>query len=231
MISLQRAGLALGAYTLIATPAPAVRAADHVDSPAVVADPAADITDVYAWVDAGNLNLILNIPAAGPDAVFSDAVQYVFHLEASDAYGAAGAESIVLCTFDAGQQVRCWVGENSFVSGDASNPSGLTSDDGRVRVFAGVRNDPFFFNLSGFNATIDAVVAAAPNLAFDDAGCPALDAATSGVLVGQLSAEPDATEARDDFAGGAVLSLVVQLDPALVEAEDRIVAVWASTRR
>ena len=37
-------------------------AADHIDSPATVAEPTADITDLYAWMtpDAQKLNIIMN---------------------------------------------------------------------------------------------------------------------------------------------------------------------------
>ncbi|MEN9581807.1 MAG: hypothetical protein RJA70_4816, partial [Pseudomonadota bacterium] len=49
----------LGTTALISS---TVWAADHIDSPAAVAEPAADITDLYAWMDADakHLNLVLN---------------------------------------------------------------------------------------------------------------------------------------------------------------------------
>lgn len=223
-----KAGMAF----LALTPSLAL-AADHVDAPGVIADPTADLTDVFAWMDpaGGKMNLILNIPSAGAGSAFSDAVQYVFHVESMAGYGMAGETTNIICTFDASQMVSCWVGDQAYVNGDASNPSGLASTDGSIKVFTGRRNDPFFFNLSGFDATIETVVAAAGSLTFDDAGCPALDMPTSTALVTQLQTEPGGMPALDDFAGGEVLSLVVQVDVALVNSGGPVAAVWASTRR
>lgn len=208
-------------------------AADHTDSSAVIADPAADITDVFAWMDPSGdkLNLVLDIPSGGAGSSFSDAVQYVFHVESSPAFGTAGESTDIICTFDVNQAVSCWVGSEAYVTGDASSTAGLLDDSGQIRVFAGRRNDPFYFNISGFRNTISAVVAAAGSLSFDNAGCPALDGATSSTLVSALMTEPDGSPAQDDFAMGEVLALVVQVDLGLVNRGGPILAVWASTRR
>ena len=198
-------------------------AADHVDAPAVVADPAADLADIFAWTtsDARQINLVLTIPAAA----FSDAVQYAFRIESSEAYGEAGVSTDVICTFDASQAVQCWVGEEDYVAGDASAETGLVSDTGRIRVFAGERDDPFFFNNGGFNATLDIVRGAAPSLDFDGAGCPILDSDTSNALLTQLAT------GGDGFALGSVQALVLQIDRNLLTAGGDIVAVWGSTHR
>ena len=45
----------------------------------------------------------------------------------------------------------CWLGTDEYVTGDASAITGLTSADGKLKVFAGLRADPFFFNLDGFH--------------------------------------------------------------------------------
>lgn len=226
MNRIKRAGLVLGACVLGSGHGNLASAADHIDAPAVIADPATDLTDLFAWTSGGQLNLALNIPGGGG---FSDAVQYVFHVDSAPAYGMAGSSAVILCTFDAAQTVQCWVDDEIYVTGDAS--SGLTSDDGRLRIFAGERNDPFYFNFSGFTETLDIVAGAAGGLTFDDAGCPALDSATSQALVGQLMTEPGGDPAEDDFMGGTVRSLVVQVDPSLVNQGGPILAVWASTRR
>ena len=209
-------------------PSTQLEAADHVDAPSVIADPAADITDIYAWSDGPHVNLILNI--VGP-AAFSDVVQYVFHVESQPAFGMPGQESTILCTFDAAQQISCWLDDQVFVTGNPSDPAGLEDAEGRLRVFAGRRDDPFFFNQSGFNATIAAVAAAAPSLSFDGSGCPSLDSTTSNALVTQLRQEPEGTPAEDDFAGGSVLSLVLQVERDLLDRGGSILGIWASTRR
>src|SRR5262252_5542093 len=61
---------------------PLLLAADHLDGPAASADPAADITDVFAWMssDAKTAYMIMNVvPLATTSSKFSTAVQYVFH--------------------------------------------------------------------------------------------------------------------------------------------------------
>lgn len=198
-------------------------AADHVDSPAVVADPAADLTDIFAWMSpsATEVNLILPVAAAA----FSDAVQYVFHIESSSAYGTPGTEVNVICQFAANQDVECWIGDGDYLQGDASDTGGLASATGRTLAFVGQRDDPFFFNGTGFRNTLDAVSAALPSLTIDPAGCPVLDTATSGALISLLATGGDA------FALGSVQTLVLQIDKPLVAPGGDILAVWASTRR
>ena len=65
---------------------------------------------------------------------------------------APGTEKNVICTFDNGspQKVSCWVGTDAY-TGDATSTSGLSSADSKVKVFTGLRDDPFFFNRAGFN--------------------------------------------------------------------------------
>ena len=208
-------------------------AADHIDAPAAVSDPTADITDLYAWMtpDAERVNLILNVtPFAGPGASFSTAAQYVFHVNSSTGFGAPQTETQIICRFYTAQALECWAG-GSYVEGDPSSTAGITSTDGNMRVFAGLRNDPFFMEFTGFTETVNAVVAAAPSLTFDGEGCPAVDAATSGVLVGQLQSGANGAAASDTFAGSNVLSLVVQVDKSLVTAGGPVLGVWASTHQ
>ncbi|MCC5887737.1 MAG: DUF4331 family protein [Gammaproteobacteria bacterium] len=202
------------------------QAADHRDSPNILDEPAADIADIFAWTtsDATRVNLALTVPAA----LFSDAVQYVIHVESSPAFGESGSEVQIICEFEADQTLECWVGTEDYVTGDASSEVGLESASGRVRAFAGERDDPFFFNASGFRATLDIVNDAAPNLDFDGAGCPILDEATSMALINALQ---DNGEAVDNFAGLTAGSLVLQIDASLLTGSGNILAVWASTHR
>lgn len=221
-------GLALGALLVPA----AGFAADHIDSPAAVAEPAADITDLFAWMsaDAAKVNLVLDVtPFAGADSKFSDAVQYVFHVNSSTGYGEAQTETLILCQFNAAGAIACWAGADEYLAGDASAEAGLSSDSGALKVFAGLRNDPFFMEFTGFTQAVETVIAAASGLEFDDQGCPAVDEATSGVLVGQLQSGADGAPASDTFAGANVLAIVVQVDKAVVTAGGPILSVWAST--
>lgn len=224
--------LALGGAALLG--APHGHAADHLDGPAAKMSPAADITDVYAWMspDATKVNLVMNVfPLADAESRFSDQLYYVFHLNSSDALGEPQMERTILCAFDAAQTIECWAGDdpNEYVRGDASMEAGLTSPSRRFTVFAGIRNDPFFFNLEGFNRAVELVREAAPNLRTDDAGCPRLTAATSQSLVTQLRRNPMGGPAADFFAGLEVLSIVVEIDKELVTPGGPILGVWGST--
>jgi hypothetical protein len=79
------AAAAVGGFTQSAA------ASSHREAPAIAADPSADNTDVYAWVNAnGNLVVVANyigleLPEGGPNwAKFSDEVLYQIHLTRGD---------------------------------------------------------------------------------------------------------------------------------------------------
>lgn len=211
-------------------------AADHRDSEflAMAANSAADINDVYAWTNANasKLNLVMTIqPFAAASAGFSSNVQYVFHVTSQETYGAATSEETdIICEFASDTSVQCWVGDAAYVTGDPSDEAGVESGDGKVKVFAGQRKDPFFFNLDGFKNAVSTVKAAAAGLSFDEANCPAVDAPTSGVLVGQLQHDADGVSGpTDDFATANVVALVIQVDKNLVNGGGDILGVWGST--
>lgn len=209
-------------------------AADHIDSPAATGDPAADLTDLFAWMseDAQSLNLIAAVnPFVGDTGTFSDAVQYAFHVNSSEGYGMPQSETLVLCQFYDIDRIECWVGDDDYVVGDPSASAGVTSASGDVRVFAGMRDDPFYFESTGFNATVSTVVSVAGDLDFDNQGCPVVDEATSGVLVGQLQSGAEGAAASNSFAGANVLALVIQIDASLLTSGGPVLGVWASTHR
>lgn len=211
-------------------------AADHIDAPGAVANPSADITDLYTWTDPASVIFALNVtPLAEKEAKFSDKVQYVIHTESAEKFGSAGEKSNIICTFTADQKISCWVGEKGYVTGDASATAGLESADKTIKVFAGLRDDPFFFNLTGFKDTVTTVEGAAGSLTFDAANCPALDTGTSKALLGKLSTDPTSTPpggiAKDFFAGKNVLSIVIQIDKKLLNAGGPILSAWASTNK
>lgn len=238
-----------GAAALLAA-GPRARAADHLDAPAAKAAPEADITDVFAWMSADKTktNLILNVtPAATTMSKFSNSVQYVFHLNSMDKYGETDAAKIkhvnIVCTFDTAQNISCWMGPatatgigtpTDYVTGDASK-TGVASENGKMTVFAGLRDDPFFFNLVGFQQVEAAVEAAAAKPGFasivDASGCPHLDAATAGALATQLKQGMSGAAPADFFAGLNVLSIVIQVSTADAAPGGSILGVWASTHR
>jgi len=227
-----------GAAALLAiSVAPFAFAADHLDAPGVKTDASTDITDVYTWNDGTNVALILNVsPLAATGAKFSNAAKYVLHTESTMKYGVAGTETDIICTFDATQKISCWVvsggATKDYVTGDASATAGIKSASGKVQVFAGPRDDPFFFNLGGFKDA-EADVEAATGVTTDAAGCPNnLPASTVMALDKDLGGSNHGTGAAVDFfAGKNVLSIVLSVDKTLLTSGGPLVAVWGSTNQ
>lgn len=210
--------------------------ADHKDAPGTVADPASDINDVFSFVDGGRVVLAMTVfPFAPADAKFSSATKYAFHTTSGTMFGETKASKDVICTFDASQKISCWAGTDDYVTGDASAAAGITSASGKMKVFAGKRSDPFFFNLQGFKDTVATVEGAAASLTFDTSGCPSVNAATSMALVNTLkettSTAAPSKMAADDFATANTLAIVVSLDASLVTSGGKVLSVWGSTNK
>jgi Domain of unknown function (DUF4331) len=217
------AGLALLAA------APAI-AADHLDTPTVIADPAADIGDLFAWTaaDGKRLNLVMDIVGKR----LSDQVQYVFHVDSGQALGRTTASTRLVCQFDAGAVASCWAGRADRLQGDASGSAGLQGQAERMRVFAGLRDDPYFNNVRGtrsaLNAAGDAIRAGrAPQ---DASGFRRFDAETLQ-RIPQLWGQTQGGPARNFLAGWTTSALVVSVDLDLVNAGGPLLAVWARTER
>jgi hypothetical protein len=229
------AGIALG----IATLAPAALASDHLDGPSVKADATTDITDLYSWVDGTNTVFVLNVnPSATTTTKFSNTIQYVFHTTSAATFGGTPKPLLIMCTFDnaATQNISCWAG-SEYVHGDASATTGLASTDGKMKVFAGLRDDSFFFNLGGFHDAV-ADVEAATGVTTDVAGCPNnLPAATVMALDKDLGGSNHGAGAAVDFFApsasysGNTLSIVLSVDTSIVNAGGPIMTVWASTNK
>jgi hypothetical protein len=219
-------------------------AADHGDAPAAANEPTADITDLYAWMsnDTTKLNLVMGVdPNAGSSDTFSPAVVYVFSIASMSAFGQPQSGARIACKFIDGTNIECWLfggstdatvrTGNDYVVGDPSSPAGITSAGGGLRVFAGLRDDPFFLEYNGFNATVNAAVAAvkANAVTFDEEKCPLLTPPQQTALVGQLQHGLDGAAPSNFFAGQNVLALVIQIDKRLVTTGGPILGVWAAT--
>jgi hypothetical protein len=221
--------LVAGLGALLVSTGAVVMGGDQFDAPDLATTPAADIGDVFAWMsaDATQLNLAMTVyPSAPMGTQFSTTVEYVFHLASLAAYGATDVATLdVICVFDAPTQIQCWAGNAVYLAGDPTPTTGLATNDGHLRVFAGLRDEPEFFNRSGFTTFVNAIVGAAGMgvLNPDAAGCPSLSAGASAQLVNILSTGSDA------FAGTNTLALVVSLDKTLATAGGPIVSVWGST--
>lgn len=147
--------LATVAIATLALAAPAVvSAADHLDAPTVKTNGAIDINDVYVFegADAGNTVLTFTVnPAAGviSGTTFDAGAQYLIQVDTDG----DEAEDLTY-TFDfapaaAGTQAYT-VTLNGAPFAAGSTGSNVTVATGGM-VFAGLVDDPFFFDLDGFN--------------------------------------------------------------------------------
>jgi hypothetical protein len=191
----------------------------HISGPRAVAEPIADITDLYAFPSPehlGRLVLVLNtLPFAPSSAVFSDGLIYRFRLRPLTAntqqdgvpFAAGGEEIVIDCVFSAPvnghgangpeQEGTCSVPTARAVSIRVTDECGGQADG--VRVFAGPRWDPFIMDAPATLKTI-----ATGKLAFTDPGAIYLD-------------------------GKNVLSLVVEVDRTVLPGGAELVGVVAET--
>jgi hypothetical protein len=189
---------------------------DHISGPRALADPIADITDVYAFPSpegAGRLVLVMNtLPMARPTDLFSEGLLYRFRLRplsrpTSNGHGWAFVpteqEYVVDCVFsapdrsgDVSQEGSCTFSHGDSVDFTVNDPEGGTGDG--IRAFAGLRWDPFIMDARAALTTL-----ATHQLAFTDPGSIFLD-------------------------GKNVLSLVVELDASLLGGAE-LVGVVAET--
>lgn len=231
---------ALGLLALSFDGSPAF-ATDRQDGPAASMDPSTDINDVYAWMDpgAGRVYMVMTVfPNAGPAATstakFSDKALYVFNTFAKTNYAEAipanAVDTRVICSFDAAQTIECWAGPNEYVRGNpkGSTGTGISSfPTGNLRVYAGLHNDPAFWNKAGFTAAITRYRGLG-NLAKNADGCPAVTQAQATNIVTDLRT-PAAT---DTYAGQNVLAIVVSVKKELLVPNGKpILTVWGSTNK
>ena len=136
---------------------------DHIDGPRQIGDPAADLTDLFAFTSPENPThtvLAANVfPSAGVSAMFSNAVNHSIAVRRVSVAGtgndtkfkAEDKEIRFSCRFDLLQRE----GEQTIQRGTLTCPDGQTlrfvvndekgtsTPDGAFRVFAGLRSDPF----------------------------------------------------------------------------------------
>lgn len=216
-------GLAL-AFAAALAPA---RASDHLDSPTVVADPRADIGDLYAWMqpDGRRLNLVMTVVGHS----FSDRLRYVFRVDSARRFGGADASLEIVCRFPAVDRAECVAEGVDAARGDARGEDGVWGEHRRLRVFAGLRDDPFFNNVRGtraaYNVADAALRAGAPR---DAAGCASFAPATVQAIAEQWR-HTDGGPARNFLAGWTPAALVVQVDIAAANRGGPLLAVWAAT--
>jgi len=197
--------LAAGAIFALAMPA---FAADHAEAPGTQADPAGDIADYYAWASDGTIKAALTynaLLAPGDASVYDGDVLYTMHF---DVDGDAVSDHDIHFRFGMnsagnwGVQAMGFPGAGAAVQGPVEAvipaPGGM--------LFAGLRDDPFFFDLTGFTNTV-----------------------TYGTLFDGSALYFDST--RDDLAGTNVMSIVVEFDAVSLLGADTDFQTWATSSR
>ncbi|MCH9680409.1 MAG: DUF4331 domain-containing protein [Deltaproteobacteria bacterium] len=150
------ATVALGATALSMGANPDARAADHIDSPTATADSAADIGDFFAWRQDDRLIAAVTfagLDVPGSDGTYDDGVLYGIHV---DNNGDNEPDRTVWARFGQDADGNWGVKFEGIPGGDPEviGPVNTELDAGlNLRAFAGVREDPFFFDFDGFMAT------------------------------------------------------------------------------
>jgi hypothetical protein len=185
MMTLTRKTKTLGAALLLSIAC--LIAADHIDAPAVTGAGStsigSDITNVYAFANGNNIVFVVNTqgllsPAASPTAAFDEEVMLEINIDNSATKD--NVEDLVIqATFENGK-VRVYgpaapssTGLNSMLLTNFSVEAAITSygqsavigEQNGIKVFAGPRDDPFFFDLGAYQAVLAGTAAG-----FDDPG-------------------------------------------------------------
>lgn len=133
-----------------------INAADHQEAPAATALLAADIGDYYVWHDNDQLNLILTFGTFAPmgqEATFNRDILYGFHFDTSEP--ADGVADVDMYARFSQSTDGAW-GIQVFGIGDTPLEGAVETvlSDNALTAWAGLADDPFFFNQSGFNETL-----------------------------------------------------------------------------
>lgn len=205
---------------------PTARASDHLDAPTLIADPAADIGDLYAWMspDGRRLNLVMDIVGKR----FSDRAAYVFHVDSGRRFGKTRTTARIECRFDTEGKASC-AADGDRAAGIADRPEGIVSTQNRFRVFAGLRDDPFANNVRGTRQAYQVAEQALSAGAFKDAaGCPAFGPEVATTLLDRWR-HTDGGPATNFLAGWNTGALVISIDVQAVNRGGPLLAVWAGT--
>lgn len=159
-------GVAACAAGLAATSGTFVDAADHLDPPARVdgdtGDREADIGDIYAWHRGSGADRSLvavltfdgpNAPTADQDVPCDPNVLYTIQID-SDADRTA--DHSIRARFGEDDVGNCFVRVEGIpgVTGPIDAAVGTARTVGSTHVYAGLQDDPFFFDLQGFRETL-----------------------------------------------------------------------------
>lgn len=202
---------------ILALAAGSAGAADHADAPGSTLDPSADITDVFVFRAADKLVGVIAFGGAprprarvdGPTGRFDPNALFTYHI---DTDRDALPDINVQIRFgknsknEWGLEIENLPGARSrYVFGPVETVN--TSASG-LRFYAGLRDDPFFFDFEGFQDTLST---------FGDAATP--------------SGELRFNSGRDSFRFRNLTAIVFEMDLAAATKGSRDINVWATASR
>ena len=138
---------------------------DHIDGPRSIGEPAADLTDLFAFASpessARTVLAACVFPSAGEGALFSNAIDYSIVLRRVTVAGIGNAAKFqpfggeirftfrfeVLKRDAAGEAIQrgvCTLPDGRALSVTVNDEQGALTPEGDVRAFAGLRSDPFY---------------------------------------------------------------------------------------
>ena len=166
---MKRALIAVGGIAVLASAmfagAGAAFAADHGDAPLAKANVPLDINDVYAFPGAGDNFVLavtvnpLTMPGANPtfdaDGLYQlkvdnngDAIADVSYNVKFGPANSAGVQNVMVKKATGGDAATLNNSGSEIIAGT----TGEEVTDGGMMLFAGLRDDPFFFDLNAFKA-------------------------------------------------------------------------------
>ena len=215
--------LLIGLITAVAVPMTNLVAADHLDSPVISSRLEVDINDTYAFAGAGlsspSTVLITTVSPAAIVSTFGEKenTRYVMRIDQNGDAVADLAYSVEFHTQGSNSEQRVAVRVAKGAEAQSLTPGGKLLANGHTNevltlkggghFFAGVRSDPFFFDLDGFRGTVENL----PPLRLDGTVLPK-DA---------LGADP-----TDFFAELNTLAIVIEVPD---EALGGPIGFWATT--
>jgi hypothetical protein len=234
------AAVALAAIAVPACLIGTSKASDHADTPEIAASPGADLTDVYAFPsprDPNKVVLAMNVhPLIGPGqaggVTFDPNVLYQFKI---DTTGDAVEDLVVQAKFTGnGRNQHAFIigpvrpstiGANNVVEHPAGFAQGqintIFTGPGGIKVFAGGREDSFFFDLEQFFNIL-------PDRAY-----PLTDIQVPDPNNPHAGSWRPQGQAVDFLSNGGfnVLSIVVELPKSLLRGRTnaRQISLWCTT--
>ena len=209
-----------------------VSAADHLDAPTTKAYHRIDITDLYAFRSAGGTTLVLNVnpltsPADSKTARFDTRAIYQVNIDRNldgtadttyrirfsntqtQANGKVIQDYTIKRSTGASAKVNAWIG-SVVATGKTTtykrSSLRIAHISGGGKAFAGVRDDPFFFDLPGFVEFKKQLLAGSTDIP---------------TLLGGFTA-------TDTFAGTNVSSIAIEVPNSRIGGTGTTVGVWGT---